>query len=164
MLCHAGCPLWLPIIILQQSPSFISTEDYEQNTKKSGLMDSRWLQNIAITGLTPINLYLQKIRGRSQLKMHSLLFNHILCFLMSLCNEFLLCQHPLSLNSLTRRQHGLIKGHLVDMDNYFNEVFPSFDPINTELFPSHRIIDIHANRFSFHPFSKQASHSINSWV
>jgi len=35
---------------LQQSPSFISVEDYEQNTKKSGLIDSRWLQNIAING------------------------------------------------------------------------------------------------------------------
>jgi len=53
---------------------------------------------------------------------------------------------------------------LADIDNCFNKVFPSFDPINPELFPSHRIIDTHANHFSFHPFSKWANHSINFQV
>jgi len=32
----------------------------------------------AITGLIPINLHLQKIGGRSQLRVHLLLSNHIL--------------------------------------------------------------------------------------
>jgi len=50
------------------------------------------------------------------------------------------------------------------MNNHFNKVFPSFDLINPELFPSHRIIDTHANCFSFHLFSKQANHNINSQV
>ena len=50
------------------------------------------------------------------------------------------------------------------MDNCFNEVFPSFDPINPELFPGHRIIDIFANHFSFKLFSKQANHSVTSRV
>ena len=118
----------------------------------------------AITGLTPINLHLQKISSRSQLRTHSLPPNHILCSLMSLCNEFPLYQHPLLLDSLTKRQHSLIKGHLVDMDNCFNKVFPSFDPINPELFPGHRIINIFANHFSFKLFSKQANYSVMSWV
>ena len=83
---------------------------------------------------------------------------------MSLCNEPLIYQHSLSLNSLTRRQHSLIKGHLVDMDNRFNEVFSSFDLINPELFPSHRIINTYTNHFSFYPFNKQADHNITSQV
>ena len=103
----------------------------------------------AIASLTSINLHLQKIGGRSQLRAHSLPSSHILCSLMSSCNESLLHQHSLSLNFLTRRQHGLIKGHLVNMDNYFNEFFPLFDPINPELFPGHRIIDIFSNYFLF---------------
>ena len=41
VLCHANRPLQLSIMILQQSPSFISDEDYRQNAKKSGLMDSK---------------------------------------------------------------------------------------------------------------------------
>ena len=50
------------------------------------------------------------------------------------------------------------------MENHFNKVFPSFNPINPELFPSHRIIDTHANHFSFHLFSKQVSHNIKFCV
>ena len=73
-------------------------------------------------------------------------------------------QHPFLLNSLTRRQCGLIKGHLVDMENCFNEVFPSFNSINPELFPGHRIIDIYTNCFSFHLFSKWVSHNIKPCI
>ena len=40
------------------------------------------------------------------------------------------------------------------MDNCFNKVFPSFDPLNPEFSLRHRIIDIFSNRFSFHLFSK----------
>ena len=108
----------------------------------------------AIASLTPINLHLQKIGGRLQLRVHSLPSSHILCSLMSSCNESPLHQHPLSLNFLTRRQCSLIKGHLVDIDNHFNEVFPSFDSINLELFPGHRIIDTFSNCFLFQPFNK----------
>ena len=35
---------------LQQSPSLISDEDYEQDGKKSSLIDSRWFQNGTIDG------------------------------------------------------------------------------------------------------------------
>ena len=40
MLCYANCSLWLSTKTLQQSPSLISNEDYKQDAKKSGLMDS----------------------------------------------------------------------------------------------------------------------------
>ena len=56
----------------------------------------------AITGLIPINLYLQKLGGKSQLRGHSLLPNHILQSLISLCSNSYSHQHAFSLNSLTR--------------------------------------------------------------
>ena len=56
----------------------------------------------AIAGLIPINFHLQKIRGRSQLRVYTLSPNHILCSLMSSGNKSPLHQHPLLLNFLTR--------------------------------------------------------------
>ena len=55
-----------------------------------------------IAGLIPINFYLQKLSGRSQLRMHSLPANHILCSLIEAKPNLPSIQHTLSLNSLTR--------------------------------------------------------------
>jgi len=118
----------------------------------------------AIASLIPINLYLQKLGGRSQLRAYLLLFNHILQSLMSPSPESLPYQHALSLNSLTRKQCTLIKGHIVDMENHFNKVFPSFDPLNPELFPGNRIIDTFTNCFYFHLFDKCTSPNIKSHI
>ena len=45
------------------------------------------------------------------------------------------------------------------MDNRFNEVFPSFDPLNPEFWPGSRIINNFSHRFSFHSFSKSSDRS-----
>jgi len=108
----------------------------------------------AIAELILINLHLQKLSGRLYLQAHSLLSNHILCSLMENKSNMPSQQHSLSLNSLTKHQHELIKGYLVNMDNHFNEVFPLFDPLNPEFSPGNRIIDIFSSCFSFHLFSK----------
>ena len=70
----------------------------------------------AIAGLIPIHLHLQKLSRRSQLRAHSLPANHILRLLMSnnsiISNSTSHLYHHLyfmSLNSLTKQQHGLIK-------------------------------------------------------
>jgi len=42
------------------------------------------------------------------------------------------------------------------MDNRFNEVFPSFNPLNLEFWFGSRIVDNFSYRFSFHPFSKSS--------
>ena len=118
----------------------------------------------AITGLIPINLHLQKLGSRFQLRVHLLPPNHILRSLMSSSLDSHSHQHTLSLNSLTRQQQELIKGHIVDMDNCFNEVFPFFDPLNPELFPSNRIIDTCSNHFYFHLFNKCTSQNIKSCI
>ena len=62
--------------------------------------------------------------------------------------------HPLSLGFLSKHQCELIKGPVVDIDNNFNEVFPSFNSFNPEFVPGCRIIDTLSSRFSFHSFSK----------
>jgi len=53
---------------------------------------------------------------------------------------------------------------MVDMKNYFNKVFPSFDPINPKFYPGNRIINTHANCFSFYLFNKHISHNIKSYI
>ena len=53
---------------------------------------------------------------------------------------------------------------MVDIENCFNKVFPFFDPINPEFYPGNRIIDTHANHFSFHLFNKYISYNIKSRI
>ena len=65
-------------------------------------------------------------------------------------SNLLSIQHLLSLSSLTKYQYELIKGYIVNIDNQFNEVFPSFDPLNPEFLPGHRIIDSFSSCFSFY--------------
>jgi len=89
-----------------------------------------------------MNLHLQKLSGRLQLCMYSLLSNYILCSLIEAKPNLPSIQHALSLNSLIRWQYEHIKGHIVDINDQYNEVFPSFDLLNPEFSPSHRIIDI----------------------
>ena len=108
----------------------------------------------AIAGLILINLHLKKLSRRSQLRVHSLPSNHILCLLMEPRDNTSNDQHLLSLSNLTRYQYQLIKESVVDMDNHFNEVYPSFNPLYPELSPGNRIIDTFSDHFSFHPFSE----------
>jgi len=56
----------------------------------------------AIAGLIPINLYLQKLSGRSQLCAHSLPNNHILHFLMKPKSVTPSRSHMLSFGSLSK--------------------------------------------------------------
>ena len=118
----------------------------------------------AIAGLIPIHLYLQKLSGRSQLRAHALPDNHILQLLMENNSNLLTPPHPLSLSLLTGRQHGLIKGHLVDMENQFNEVFPFFNPLNPEFKPGNRIINCFSNHLSFHLFRKNLDYLFKSHI
>jgi len=60
--------------------------------------------------------------------------------------------HLFSLGTLTKCQYKLIKGLLVNIDNRFNKVFPSFNFLHPEFSPGHRVIDIFSSYFSFHLF------------
>jgi len=118
----------------------------------------------AIARLILINLYLQKLSRRSQLCMHSLLSNYILCSIIKAEPNLPSIQHALLLDSLTRYQCEYIKGHIVDMDNHYNEVFPFFDSLNPEFSPSHRIINIFASCFSFHLFSNHNDQNLKLYI
>jgi len=118
----------------------------------------------AIAELIPIHLHLQKLSGRSQLRAHTLPDNHIIRLLMDNKPYSPFFSHALSLGLLTKRQCGLLKSHMVDIDNRFNEVFPVFDSINPEFHPSNRIMDLFPNCFSFHLFSRSSNCSFKSRI
>ena len=108
----------------------------------------------AIAGLISICLHLQKLSSRSQLRGHTIPANHIIRLLLDNSSNCPSPPHVLSLNTLYKRQHGLLKSYIVDIDNRFNEVFPTFDLLNPELQPGNRVIDTFSNYFSFHSFSR----------
>jgi len=72
--------------------------------------------------------------------------------------------HSLLLSSLSKHQKKLIKGSVVDMDNYFNEAFLSFNPLNPEFTLGCRIIDNFSSHFLFNLFSKCSNDNLKSWI
>ena len=114
----------------------------------------------AIAGLIPIKLHLQKLGRRSQLQVHSLSPNHFIQLLMDLSQSISSLQHSASLNFLTSHQHFLIKGHLVNIVNRCNRIFPSFTPLHSKFSPGHRIIDNFSDRFLFNLHNKQKDDKI----
>lgn len=72
--------------------------------------------------------------------------------------------YHLSLNNLIYKQQQKIKSPIVDMDNWYNKVFPSFNSFNKEFIPSHRLIDIFSNRFSFHITRKWYENSLKEYI
>ena len=114
----------------------------------------------AIAGLISINLYLYKLSGWAQLRVHSLPHNHILCFLLESRPTNNSLHHSLSLDLLTCCQRENIKDIIVDMDNRFNGVFPSFDPLNSEFSPGLHLFDIFSSHFSFHSVIKHKDNNL----
>ena len=115
----------------------------------------------AIAGLIPINLHLQKLSSRSQIWAHSLPPNHIIWSLIEPNFPSSTSQHSSSLGVLTKHQHKSIKEHLVDIDNRFNEVFPSFALLHPEF---SLVIDTFSDCFSFNLFSKQKNNSLKMYI
>ena len=72
--------------------------------------------------------------------------------------------HSLLLSSLSKYQRELTKGPVVDMDNWFNEVLPSFNPLNSKFAPGCRIIDIFPSCFLFNLFSKCNNNNLKVWI
>jgi len=60
------------------------------------------------------------------------------------------------------KQQSSIKGSIVDMDDKFNKVFPSFFPFNHEFSLENRLIDVFPNCFSFHPSNRSNNQDIKS--
>ena len=96
----------------------------------------------AITGLIPIKFYLQKLTSRSQLCSAALLENHLIRTLMDNPHNVHNKPTPHSINTLTKHQKTIIKGHLIDSNNKLFGIFPSFSPLNLELNLGPRIVDV----------------------
>ena len=109
----------------------------------------------AIAELVLIKLHLQKLGGRSQLQAYKLPSNYLVRSLMDSQLNTPSTHNVISLNSLTNQQRSLIKGHLVDMANKFNECFSFFSPLHSEFSPRHRIIDNFSDHFSFNVCDKE---------
>jgi len=58
----------------------------------------------------------------------------------------------------------MINGPIVDIDNRFNEVFPSFDLFNKEFSLGSCLIDIFHSHFLFHCSNKQSNQGIKSHI
>ena len=117
-----------------------------------------------IIGLIPICLHLQKLCGRLQLRAHSLLYNHILRFLLEPRQLLINISHQLLLDSLIPNQHLKIKEPIVNMNNKFNKVFLSFDLFNKEFAPSSQLIDIFSSQFSFYLSPKQTNNNFKTHI
>ena len=58
----------------------------------------------------------------------------------------------------------MIKGPIIDIDNRFNKVFPSFDLFNKEFSSGLHIIDAFPNHFLFHSFNKQSDRNYKTYI
>ena len=103
----------------------------------------------AIAGSVPIYLHLLKLGGRSQLCTNKLPSSHLIWSLINSSPNSNSCFDTVSLNSLTNKQRTLVKGHLIDLANRFNECLPSFNSLNLEFSPDLQVINNFSDRISF---------------
>ena len=104
----------------------------------------------AIMGLIPIYFHLRKLFGRFLLWQSSLPSNHIIHSILS--SDGLQEQkcHITSINYLIAKQRIKLKLSLINVDDKYNEFFPSFSFFNNEFKPGKCIVDIFPDHYSFH--------------
>ena len=102
-------------------------------------------------GLIPIKLHLHKLASRSQLRSATLPKNHII---KTLIEDVPTKPSSYSINILTDLQKNSVKGHLINLYNKLHGIFPSFSPLDSELNPSSRIINIFQDQFTFNLANK----------
>ena len=71
----------------------------------------------SIASLIPIQLYLQKLSGRNQLKIATLPYNHIIKLLLERNHTPNSIFHYLTLKNMTSKQQQKIKNLIVDINN-----------------------------------------------
>jgi len=104
----------------------------------------------AITGLISIHLHLQKLSGKQQLRIATLLSNHTIKSLFENRHANKACSHHFFLKNMTYKQYFKIKSFIVDVNNCLNRIFPLFNTLNSKIFPGSRLIDSFPSHFSFH--------------
>ena len=118
----------------------------------------------AIVGLILIKLYLHKLDNRSQLCSAALPKNHLIKTLIGDIPNTYTKPSPHSINMLTDRQKNYVKEHLIDSYNKLHGIFPLFSPLNSELNPGSRIINIFQDWFLFNLANKVKNNSACSLI
>ena len=165
-LCYRSCIL--PITLYGFQLWFYKCTPMAYHLKALGKMQRRaaiWILEAfktsplfsieAIARLMPINLYLQKLGGMSQLCTCKLPPSYLIWLLIDSQLNSNSGLNAVALNSLTNRQQSLVKGHLVNLANRVNEYFPSFNPLNLEFSPGLRVIENFSDYISFNLFNKE---------
>ena len=115
----------------------------------------------AITRIIPIKFHLQKLTRRSQLRPLLLPSNHIIRSFIDDPSNLSKKPIPHSVNSFTNQQRNIAKGYLINLNNKFYSIFPSFSPLHPEFAPGSQITDNFLNRFSFNLASKKEKDQIH---
>jgi len=102
-----------------------------------------------IAGLIPIYLYLCKISRWQQLRTVSLPSNHAINSLLEKHHSKNMLSYCLSLEALTFKQCFKVKSFIVNVNNYLNEIFLSFNPLHKELLSRFRLVDNFSDCFFF---------------
>ena len=103
-----------------------------------------------ISGLVPIHLYLKKLYSHFLLHKSSLLSNHIISNILSSNKIQERRGHISSIDYLIAKQRIHLKSPLIDVDDKYNEYFPSFSFFNKEFKHKNRLIDLFSDCFYFH--------------
>jgi len=116
----------------------------------------------AILGLVPIHLYLKKLYNRFLLRGSLLSSNHITKSILSTNGSYEHIPHNISINNLTPKQRLCLNSPLINMDNRYNKLFPSFSAFDEEFNPGNQLIDSFPDQFSFHLHSSNAKNHIKN--
>ena len=103
----------------------------------------------AIASLISIQLYLDKLSSRYQLRTASLCNNHVI---KSFFEHYLMSDsipHCLLLDNVTLKQRLKIKSSIIDINNHLIGIFPSFNLLHKELSSGFHLVDNFQNCFSF---------------
>ena len=116
----------------------------------------------AIARIIPTYLNIQRLNSRFQLRAHSLPINHTIKLLLKARPLNSIEVHHILLEELMPKEHWNIQGPIVDINNRFNKIIPSFSLFNYEFLLGNRLIDIFPNQFSFHSLDRKSKNSVKS--
>ena len=115
-----------------------------------------------IARLVLIYLHLKKLHRRFLLWQSSLPSNHIIHSILSFDGSQEYKNHNVSINYLMAKQKSRLKSPIIDVDDKYNEIFPSFSFFNKEFNPRNCIVDIFPDCFSFHSHSSNIKKHIEN--
>ena len=115
-----------------------------------------------ILDLIPIHFHVKKLYDRFLLRGSSLPSNHIIKSILSTDGSYDYISHNISINNLTPKQRLCLNFPLINMDNRHNKLIPSFSAFDEEFYPSHHLINLFPDCFSFHLHSSNVKYHMKN--